>query len=58
MRPAAFGGPGTTGRSTTSVIRDFSTGGPHETPDLERIDPATAERLIGQLDGNTGVTDL
>ena len=42
----------------TNVIRDFEVGGPHDVPDLEPIDAATAERLVEQTRGITGATSL
>ena len=48
------------GRTNTWVptpdIRAFEVGGPHDVPDLERIDAATAERLIQETRGITGAT--
>jgi len=50
------------GRTNTWVptrdIRDFEVGGPHDVPDLEPIDAATAERLIQETRGISGATDL
>lgn len=42
----------------TQTIRDFQVGGPHEVPDLEPIDAATAERLIQETRGISGATEL
>ncbi|GAA1603361.1 hypothetical protein GCM10009789_66700 [Kribbella sancticallisti] len=42
----------------TNAIRDFRTGGPHEVPDLEPIDPTTAERLIRETRDISGATEL
>jgi hypothetical protein len=42
----------------TNAIRDFQVGGPHDVPDLERIDAATAERLIQETRGVSGATEL
>lgn len=42
----------------TEDIRDFEVGGPHDVPDLEPIDAATAEHLIHQTRGITGATEL
>ena len=42
----------------TPDIRDFQRGGPHDVPDLEPIDAATAERLIQETRGITGATEL
>lgn len=42
----------------TQVVEDFLVGGPHEVPDLSRIDAATAERLIKETRGLTGATEL
>jgi hypothetical protein len=40
------------------TIREFQVGGPHQVPDLEPIDVATAERLIQETHGISGATDL
>ncbi|MEU4192822.1 hypothetical protein AB0E69_13045 [Kribbella sp. NPDC026611] len=42
----------------TETIRDIEVGGPHDLPDLEPIDAATAERLIQETRGISGATDL
>ena len=42
----------------TQTIRDFQAAGPHDHPDLEPIDAATAERLIQETRGITGATEL
>jgi hypothetical protein len=43
---------------STRTIRDFQAAGPHDVPDLEPIDTATAERLIQETRGITGATDM
>ncbi|MFC6157644.1 hypothetical protein FDA38_19780 [Kribbella jiaozuonensis] len=42
----------------TGDIRDLQVGGPHDVPDLEPIDAATAERLIRETRGISGATEL
>jgi hypothetical protein len=42
----------------TRDIREFEVGGPHDVPDLEPIDVATAERLIQETRGISGATEL
>lgn len=42
----------------TRVIKEFVIGGPHDVPDLQRIDAATAERLIQETRGITGAIEL
>ncbi|MFC9687298.1 hypothetical protein ACFTSF_02070 [Kribbella sp. NPDC056951] len=43
---------------STRTIRDFQAAGPHDVPDLEPIDTATADRLIQETRGISGATAL
>jgi hypothetical protein len=42
----------------TRTLADFLVGGPHDVPDLEPIDAATAEQLIRRSRGISGATEL
>jgi hypothetical protein len=43
---------------STRTIRDFQAAGPHDVPDLQPIDTATAEQLIHETRGISGATEL